>query len=93
MDIRNKNGSFMTPEQILQNLFMGLSEADIQSLEKISRDDLIKFHMTTGMWIRNNYGLWCGDNPYVNLKDSYADNFPDQLSQKIIEDLYDLFHE
>lgn len=47
----------------------------------IRGDNLISLHFTLGQWIRNTFGLWNPDNPYIK------DTHPDDLSQEIIEKL------
>ncbi len=80
--------TFLSPSTIVQQLLSSLSNADRISLKNIQREDLIQFHHTTGRWIRNKYNLWDEANPYTD-----ENNHPDDISQQIIEELYDLLHQ
>lgn len=91
----NKEWSAIPPEQFLsvkeiaQNEFDRAQPADIDTIRNTSKEDLIRFHHGYGTWIRNNYGLWHPNNPFV-VKDDLGDGHPDGLSMLVIEALHDL---
>jgi hypothetical protein len=79
----------MTEDEIFEDILLyRLPEDQKKLLMATNEDDLIMFHHTFGQWLRNNYGLWAPDNPHVVHTDGHHDNFPDQISQRIIERLW-----
>lgn len=80
---------YLAPNEIVKDIISRLTEGDIKKLERMTEDDLIGLHHTTGQDIRNNYHLWDIDNPYTILDNSLADDFPDQVSQRIIERVWE----
>lgn len=81
--------TYLSEEQIFQDILLyKLSEKQKEEFKSIEADDLIMLHHGFGMWIRNNYDLWKPENPNVVLLDSFHENFPDQISQRIIERLW-----
>jgi hypothetical protein len=62
-----------------------LTDLDIESIENLSRDQLISLHFGLGGWIRNNFGLWEAGSALLQL--TGATN-PDDASMKIIEALW-----
>lgn len=80
---------FLTEDEIVEDLFKTrLTEKDLKYISEIPMEDVIGLHFSAGMWIRNTYGLWLEENPYTNLKDARADDFPDQVSHRILEKLW-----
>lgn len=67
------------------------SEADLEKFRKSKQDDLAMFHFSLGMYIRNEFGLWEGNDELV--KDIYGDNFlfrqPDEISGEILGRFWD----
>ena len=77
---------FLSEPDIVSDLLLRKwTEPDKQTLKNTPYDDLIMYHHSVGMWIRNSYLLWDPNNPIVDHRDSMSDNFPDQISQRIIE--------
>jgi hypothetical protein len=79
-----------------------LTEADIESLKPMDRSDMIMFHNTVGMDIRNEYELWHednpmtaqwakdqGDNPYLVDGIDHHPNHPDTVSMNILRAIWD----
>lgn len=80
---------YKTDEEIIRDLLLvQWSEQDKRIFKALPFDEIIRYHSSLGRWIRNNYGLWREDNPYVNLKDSFHDRFPDQVSHAILEEVW-----
>lgn len=45
--------------------------------------------LVVGMHIRNRFGLWEADNPFTDASDPMGDAHPDQVSQRIIEQVWE----
>lgn len=79
---------FLTEDQILEDL---IKDQDSRTITDNSKDDLIILHQTFGMYIRNEYHLWDANNPVTNYGTFKwnSDHHPDQISQRLIERLYE----
>ncbi len=83
MDIkRNPNGSFMDKDAIVRDLHNHIQLNTKQKIQNTSEDQLISYHHTVGLWIRNNYGLWDESYPHSDGK------HPDDFSFEIIQEFY-----
>jgi hypothetical protein len=83
-----KVDKFLTEDEILQDL---INNQDSRIIIENSKSDLIMLHHSLGRTIRNDYRLWHEDNP-INHKGNYewdSEHHPDQISQRIIEKLYE----
>ena len=78
---KNPDGSYMNKEQIVADLPLRLSAEDIKRIANTKQDDLITFHHGYGTWIRNSYGLWADDYPYIP-EGSNADDFSFEVIQE-----------
>lgn len=54
---------FKTEEEIVEDLFYFMEEEDKKFLSTISKSEMIRFHFSNGMAIRNEYGLWDSEHP------------------------------
>ena len=87
---------FMSPSEIVGDLLGELGEEERTALVKMEKSDLVQFHFTTGMAIRNKYKLWHEDNPHT-VVDSIPNAqgildhplHPGQLSMTIMRDLWE----
>ncbi|HEY5536598.1 MAG TPA: DUF6794 domain-containing protein [Ignavibacteria bacterium] len=61
-----------------------MPEEDLAKIKSMSEDDLDFSHISLGVWIRNNFGLW--DENYELMKDCEASN-EDDASNIIIRHL------
>lgn len=80
---------YLTEDEIVLIVVSELSDADRETLLDTPREHLIKFHMIVGMHIRNRFGLWEADNPFTDASDPMGDAHPDQVSQRIIEQVWE----
>ena len=65
-----------------------LSEEDKEFIKNLpDKKETIKLHMSLGMWIRNNWGLWGGSRLQKYLFD--ISDHPDGMSSIILEHYYD----
>lgn len=84
MDDACKN--FMTPAEIARKVYRSLDEEDVDALVAITdQADLIKFHHSTGRYIRNSYDLWDAKNPFTQ-----PPAHPDDVSMEIIEMVWEM---
>jgi len=99
---------FLTVTQIVNQEFNRLTDEELAHLETISLEDMLGFHHTAGMGIRNEYHLWDKENPLTAqwfadneagqnkyLKDGvdYSPFHPDAVSNDILKYLWVKVHE
>jgi hypothetical protein len=68
-------------------------EANLVSKEtwlKLSYENLIEGHHTTGRAIRNYYLMWDEKNPYFNEND--PETHPDERSMRVMRKIWKHFH-
>jgi hypothetical protein len=73
----------------LDKLLKESDKKEMQALPK--REDMIKYHMGLGMWIRNSWGLWGGSRLQKYFKDKGIEH-PDSMSGIILDYYYDCLH-
>lgn len=66
------------PRAIIRERIEALTPGDIDVLRKTPENKLVLFHHTQGRFLRNTYGLWRSDNPYLRGR------HPDDLSHDIM---------
>lgn len=81
--------TYLTEDEIVEDLTRRLPEAEKERLREWDRGSLIAFHFTWGMKIRNTYRLWWAENPHTVLEPADDPLFPDQVSQRIIERVWE----
>lgn len=64
-----------------------LSEEFIEIIKTGDEKDLYEYHMSLGLWIRNNWGLW-GESHLKDFFTSYEIYHPDDMSSIIITSYY-----
>lgn len=71
-----------------------LSEADLKTIKDLEEpDDMIDFHFGLGLWIRNNFGLWLGNEALMTECCGFYPRDPDRASGIIMEALGKRLHE
>ena len=94
---KNPDGTYLTPVQIVRVLLDELDGFDRSRLrrEVLTAEDMVQFHLTAGMGIRNRFGLWDKENPHtVNDAEPNEQGIvdhprhPDNLSGAILEALW-----
>jgi hypothetical protein len=75
----------VTVAEAVDYLYNNLHPDDIDALEKAKRLSLISLHFTLGRWIRNNFGLWQGNQALI---DDAGGGHPDDVTMIIIERLW-----
>lgn len=73
-----------TIDGIARDLFSKTSADDLKYLCDVPRHRMIKYHFTTGMYVRNFYGLWDEEHPLT--KDGAH---PDDVSMEILYRVWD----
>ena len=79
----------MTEAEIVDDMLKRMSPVDKHICGHTSKDRLIGFHHGVGTSIRNYYRLWDDNNPYTDNSDPMGDFFADQVSQRIIEGIWE----
>lgn len=51
-----------TVAEAVNRLIQEMSEEDRETLKNTPEKDLIMYHFSLGMWIRNEFGLWQGND-------------------------------
>ncbi len=80
-------------QECFHSLNMLVGEEDKEYFKNLTdKDEIINFHFTVGMWIRNNWGLWKENQPESILKEYFEARgvyHPDSISTMILEFYYD----
>ncbi|MCK5606996.1 hypothetical protein KAR91_34230 [Candidatus Pacearchaeota archaeon] len=90
---------FLNEDEIVDDIISKMDTEAKKSWTDVKEEDLVMGHHTIGMAIRNDYLLWDENNPYTRPADGSDDylvennivtdyNFPDQVSQRIIEKIW-----
>ncbi len=80
-----------TCDGAIEKIAESLDEDSVKTLKETKKEDLIMFHMSWGMGIRNSYGLWSENSP---IRKSCAksvgaqDMHPDSASGVIMEGVW-----
>ena len=81
-----------TKEEAVDRILLELPEADKEIIKNIPTEfDLYEYHHGLGLWIRNNFGLYQGNNDllqFLGLK-----RHPDDVSMSIIRALWNRLRE
>ena len=78
-----------TVEEAVNRMIQEMSEEDRTRLKNTPEKDLIMYHFSLGMWVRNEFGLWQGNDELLKScakKDPLI--HPDDVSSIIIEELW-----
>ena len=79
---------FLSKDEIAEDLLdRVLSGEDKQTVRNDSLDTLNALHPSLGSFIRNTYGLWLSPHPYVNTKNSSAENYAEKISLEILKNV------
>jgi len=74
-----------TVDEAVDRLLTELEPADQREIRSKAKDDLIVYHISLGLYIRNSFGLWGGNWALLRSAD---ENHPDNASGVIIEALW-----
>ncbi|MCU8028775.1 DUF6794 domain-containing protein [Shewanella sp. SM73] len=85
----------ITCEGAIEKIAKSLDADSIKTLRNTKKEDLVMFHMSWGMGIRNDYGLWSKNSP---IRKSCAESIgekdmhPDNASGVIMEGVWEVVH-
>ena len=69
-----------------------LPEVDIREMKALPKsEDMIRYHLGLGMWIRNNWGLWGGSRLQTYFQEKGI-RHPDNMSGLLLSFYYDWLH-
>ena len=69
-----------------------LPKVDIDKIKRLKgKNETIKYHLSLGLWIRNNWGLWGGSRFQLYMHDRTNDE-PDGMSALILEYYWEWLH-
>src|SRR3954453_13173309 len=75
-----------TMAEAVERIVSGLDPRSRKALKRTTREDLVKLHLSWGMAIRNQFGLWAGNGAL--LRDCRTTE-PDDCSMAIMELVWD----
>lgn len=78
-----------TLEEAVSVIFSHLSAEDKETLRQTPKEDLILYHMSWGMGIRNEFGLWAGNEALLKSACGGTPCHPDTASMRIMEGVWD----
>ena len=79
-----------TLEAAVEDIVARVSEQEKEVLRHTKREDLILYHHSWGMVIRNEYGLWGGNKALLLSACGGRMCHPDDASMKIIEKVWEM---
>ena len=76
-----------TVSEAVDRLLAHMSEKAREDLKNAVEDDLLSFHFGLGLYVRNNFGLWAGNDKLLESCGGgvYPLVHPDDVSAKIIK--------
>ncbi len=84
-----KPEQYLNAEEISDHVICISDTINLRYIKKMKSDDLISLHMSLGLWIRNEFGLWNDECPWTNGGQADDKKHPDNYSFKIIEQIWD----
>lgn len=79
---------FLDKERIADDLLNNLTDEDKKAFAHTPKNNIIRYHLNFGMWIRNTYSMWDPNNPYTDPNDPEGPTHPDQYSYAVMELLH-----
>jgi hypothetical protein len=69
-----------TVDEAVGKILQVLNEKDKEKIKNYQNKwDMLNYHMSLGMWIRNEFGLWKGNKELlVSIRESHADRASDE---------------
>ena len=67
-----------------------MKEDDLTKIQQTKKENLIQFHLSLGMYIRNEFGMWQGNYALV---EATSKDHPDDAAMVIIENLWQVLQE
>jgi len=79
-----------TVNQAVRQLYAEMKEDDLTKIQQTKKENLIQFHLSLGMYIRNEFGMWQGNYALV---EATSKDHPDDAAMVIIENLWQVLQE
>jgi hypothetical protein len=85
----------VTLDEAVGVILVALPEEEAAKIAAMPESDLIQLHFGLGMWIRNNLGLWQGNDALMQAisEHEYGGVHPDDVSMLIITALWQRLRE
>lgn len=81
----------VTVEQVVRDLLPRMTPFEKAEVIFTRKRDLFVLHFGLGLWIRNGYGLWRGNEKLIFSACGFRCH-PDEASMKIIEAVWEALH-
>lgn len=78
---------FLSVKEIADHQLASLQSDDLRFFREVEEKDLITLHFSYGMWLRNSFGLWHPNNPFI-IDGDLGDGHPDGLSMLVIKEIH-----
>ena len=89
MNLPSRKRGPATIEEAAGVVIAALPESEAAKIAAMPESDLIHLHFGLGMWIRNNLGLWQGNDALMQaLREREPGIHPDDASMLIIEQVW-----
>jgi hypothetical protein len=75
----------MTVADAHDRLLKLLPDSTLTKMRTGTEDDMVYYHFSLGLWMRNNWGLWKGNSGLSKFFNSVGVNNPDDMSGIILE--------
>ena len=75
-----------TVDEAVDQLLVELSDENKATIHGMKREDMMRLHFGLGGWIRNNFGLWAGNEELLR---STGKTHPDDASGVILDALWE----
>ena len=82
----------VTLEEVVRDLLPRITPYEKLNMMFTKKDHLDYLHFGLGLWIRNRYGLWRGNEKLILSACGFPCH-PDEASAKIIEAVWQALHE
>lgn len=83
-----------TIDEAVGVVLASLSEEEQARIGAMSQSDLIGLHFGLGTWIRNNLGIWRGNNPLTQaIRGNDSSIHPDDAAMVIIDAVWQRLRE
>jgi hypothetical protein len=81
----------VTVEETVRDILPRVSRLEKLRIMFMKKEDTTSLHFELGLWIRNRYGLWRGNEKLILSACGFRCH-PDEASAKIIEALWQALH-
>lgn len=80
--------NFLSKDEIVEDLLNRvLSGEDKECVKNDSVEQLNSLNPSLGSFIRNTYGMWLSPHPYLDTRNSSAENYAEKISLEILKNI------